>query len=228
MRQLDRRHRPLFLDEVGELTLPIQAKLLRFLESGECQAVGENTHYHCDVRLVAATNRNLLSMVHSGEFREDLFYRLNVVPLEIPALRERVEDIKILLRYFTRHFSTSHGLAAPRYSKMAIKELFRYPWPGNVRELRNFSERMLILFSGRQVELENLPKEIRNPLPRVSASQKDGFILPDNGIQLEDLEVDIIRQALEKARGNRSRAARLLGLTRDTLLYRIKKYAISV
>ncbi|WP_455219722.1 sigma-54 interaction domain-containing protein [Kaarinaea lacus] len=217
----------LFLDEVGELSLSIQAKLLRFLESGECQAIGENKAYHCDVRLIAATNRDLFTMVKAGQFREDLFYRLNVVPLEMPALRERASDLNLLLQFFTKQFSAIHELQAPVYSKAALKQLHQYHWPGNVRELRNFCERMLILFSGRQIELQNLPQEISFPAHATLARQADGFILPDDGVKLEDLEIDIIKQALHKARGNRSRVARLLGLTRDTLLYRIKKYAIN-
>jgi transcriptional regulator with PAS, ATPase and Fis domain len=217
----------LFLDEVGELSLSIQAKLLRFLESGECQAIGESSTYHCDVRLIAATNRDLLTMVQAGQFREDLFYRLNVVPLEMPALRERATDLKLLLHFFTKQFADIHELQAPTYSKSALKQLQQYSWPGNVRELRNFCERMLILFSGRQIELQNLPQEICYPAHATSSKQSDGFVLPDGGVKLEDLEIDIIKQALRKASGNRSRAARLLGLTRDTLLYRIKKYAIN-
>lgn len=216
----------LCLDEVGELSLSIQAKLLRFLESGECQAIGENKPYHCDVRLIAATNRNLFAMVQAGQFREDLYYRLNVVPLEMPALRERAADLKLLLQFFTKQFSDIHELPAPTYSKATLKQLHQYRWPGNVRELRNFCERMLILFSGRQIEIENLPQEIGYPT-HVTSEKSDSFVLPDNGVKLEDLEIDIIEQALQKARGNRSRAARLLGLTRDTLLYRIKKYAIN-
>lgn len=217
----------LFLDEIGELSLTIQAKLLRFLESGECQAIGQSAAHHCDVRLIAATNRDLFNMVQAGQFREDLYYRLNVVPLEMPALRERITDLKLLLQFFTKQFSDVHKLQAPIYSKTAFKLLQQYYWPGNVRELRNFCERMLILFSGRQIESQNLPQEIINPHHALPAKSSDGFILPDDGFKLEELEIDIIKQALQKARGNRSRAARLLGLTRDTLLYRIKKYAIS-
>lgn len=214
----------LFLDEVGELPLAVQAKLLRFLESGECQGVGDTVPRRVNVRVVAATNRNLATMVDAGTFRTDLFYRLNVVPLELPPLRERPGDLDILLRHLMTQLAAEHGLAAPRFEAGALKLLKTYPWPGNVRELRNFCERMLVLFHGRHVAAENLPQEIRSPSLPVSHG---GFALPDTGINLDELEVDMIRQALYKTRGNRSRAARLLGLTRDTLLYRIRKHAIN-
>jgi transcriptional regulator with GAF, ATPase, and Fis domain len=212
----------LFLDEIGELPLAIQAKLLRFLESGECQAVGDNRAHHVDVRIIAATNRDLYEEVRAGRFREDLYYRLNVVPLELPALRNRTGDLPALLAGLTGKLAAHHGLAAPSYSAAAIERLQRHPWPGNVRELRNFCERMLVLLSGRRIEPENLPVE----LSRAHARQHAGFALPADGISLETLEAQMIRQALEQTHGNRSQAARLLGLTRDTLLYRIKKHAL--
>jgi DNA-binding NtrC family response regulator len=215
----------LFLDEVGELPLAVQAKLLRFLESGECQGVGEAQPRRVNVRVVAATNRDLAAMVEAGQFRADLFYRLNVVPLELPPLRERASDLNGLLKHLMAQLAAEHGLAAPRFETAVLKLLKTYRWPGNVRELRNFCERMLVLFHGRSVAAENLPQEIR--VAAMPASGKGGFLLPDTGIKLDELEVDMIRQALHKTRGNRSRAARLLGLSRDTLLYRIRKYAIN-
>ncbi len=213
-----------FLDEIGELPLTIQAKLLRFLESGECQAVGENTPRKVDVRIIAATNRDLYSLVRQGLFREDLYYRLNVVPLELPPLRQRHGDMALLLKQFTAQLALQYGLETPRYSHKALTRLEAYNWPGNIRELRNFCERMVVLLSGRTVEVENLPQEIRS---QQNATSNGPFTLPDNGISLDDLEQEMIRQALERTRGNRSRAARLLGLSRDTLLYRIKKYALA-
>ncbi len=215
----------LFLDEVGELPLSIQAKLLRFLESGECQAVGENAPRKVDVRIIAATNRDLYSQVCQGLFREDLYYRLNVVPLELPPLRQRRGDVNLLLQQLTAQLASQYDLEAPRYSNKALTRLESYTWPGNIRELRNFCERMVVLLNGRTVEVENLPQEIiaRHEV----AANNNPFTLPDNGIRLEELEQEMIRQALERTRGNRSRAARLLGLSRDTLLYRIKKYALA-
>ena len=213
----------LFLDEVGELSLPVQAKLLRFLESGELQPVGHAATRRVDVRVIAATNRDLEEAVRDGRFREDLYYRLNVIPLELPPLREREGDVAQLIPHLTAELSLRHGLEVPRYSSAALARLQRYGWPGNVRELRNLCERMLVLFSGRIVEPDNLPQEIRQE----AKAPVSPFRLPATGIHLDSLESEFIRQALELTGGNRSRAARLLGLSRDTLLYRIKKYAIA-
>ncbi|MCG7934137.1 MAG: sigma-54 dependent transcriptional regulator [Candidatus Thiodiazotropha taylori] len=215
----------LFLDEIGELPLSVQAKLLRFLETGECQMVGRANNQRVDVRIIAATNRDLSKSLDEGTFRSDLYYRLNVVPLELPPLRERAGDMELLLNGLTFELSKSYNLRAPIYSWQVLKTLNAYPWPGNVRELKNFAERMLILFSGRKVEVENLPNEFRTQVKR-SAVKEGGFVLPEQGLSMDQLEADLIEQALSKTLGNRSKAARLLGLTRDTLLYRMKKYAI--
>ncbi len=214
----------LFLDEVGELSLSVQAKLLRFLESSECEKVGSTVTEKVDVRVIAATNRDLREEIKQGNFREDLFYRLHVIPLEIPPLRERMGDLKLLLSHFTRILAEQYHVAAPDYSKAAIKALKEYYWPGNVRELRNFCERMTILLAGQTVDVNNLPLEIK------TARQPDKTALvslPENGLSLEKLEIELIQQALDKTSGNRTRAARLLGLTRDTLLYRMKKYSLT-
>jgi transcriptional regulator with GAF, ATPase, and Fis domain len=214
----------LFLDEIGELPLASQAKLLRFLESGECQAVGQGTPEKVDVRVIAATNRDLFAEVRAGRFREDLYYRLNVVPVELPPLRQRQGDLPVLLEHLTRTLARQHGLEPPVYQPDALQALARYSWPGNVRELRNFCERMVVLLSGCAVHATNLPTDLRRSDPEPSG---EGFMLPEQGIRLEELEVQMIRQALQRVQGNRSQAARLLGLTRDTLLYRLKKYAIA-
>ena len=213
----------LFLDEVAEMSLPVQAKLLRFLESGEYQAVGDPRIRQADLRIVAATHADLQQRVVEGLFRADLFYRLNVVPFHVPALRERREDVRLLLDHFTRRFSERYGLQPPRYAAACLNWLEReYGWPGNVRELRNFSERMLVLFSGREVTRDNLPGE----MSAGAGTGRFGFRLPSEGIRLDELEQDLLRQALDQSGGNQSRAARLLGLTRDAFLYRLKKYAI--
>ena len=211
----------LFLDEVGELPASAQAKLLRFLECGECQTMGRVRPRKVDVRVIAATNRDLHAEVRAGRFREDLFYRLHVVPLELPALRQRSGDVSLLLQHLTEERACYHRLPAPRYSDEALHALTRYPWPGNVRELRNLCERMVILFPGKTVHLENLPREMRH-----ANGAWANVRLPAAGLHLQHVEVEMIRQALEKTSGNRSRAARLLGISRDTLLYRLKKYAI--
>lgn len=212
----------LFLDEIAEMPLSVQAKLLRFLESGEFQAVGDTKLQKADIRLVAATHADLYKRVQAGQFRADLYYRLNVVPFQVPALRDRSEDILLLFRELTQQLANQHGMRQPRYLPECLQALAQYAWPGNIRELRNVAERMLILFSGQEVGRDNLPQEI---LASVE-TKRSYFSLPDSGLFLEDLEQDLLRQALDKTHGNQSKAARLLGLTRDTFLYRLKKYAI--
>lgn len=215
----------LFLDEVGELPLGVQAKLLRFLETGECQVIGQTWVDKVDTRVIAATNRDLYAQMQQGEFRPDFYYRLNIVPLELPPLRKRLDDLEMLLLTFTKQLALHHKLPAPHYTKATLKQLQDYSWQGNIRELRNFCERMLILFSGKTIEPTHLPREFKSQ-QLASSCQNEGFTLPDSGINLETFEIQMIRQALHKTYGNRTQAARLLGLTRDTLLYRMKKYAI--
>ena len=215
----------LFLDEIGELSLSVQAKLLRFLESSECQKVGSTSMEHVDVRVIVATNRDLRAEIAKGNFREDLFYRLHIVPLEIPPLRERTGDLQLLLNHFNHSLALQYSVKPTVYSKNALKCLKAYSWPGNVRELRNFCERMSILLAGRTIEVENLPAEIKTVQ---TGSLQDSIVsLPESGLSLEKVEIELIQQALDKTSGNRSRAARLLGLTRDTLLYRMKKYTLN-
>lgn len=218
----------LFLDEVGELPLAAQAKLLRFLESGEIQPVGESRLQKVDVRIIAATNRDLYQLVRQGGFREDLYYRLQVVPLELPPLRERSGDILLLLNHYLEHFSLQHQLPAPSFGREALEFLKRHRWQGNVRELRNLCERMVVLAHGQVIEKNMLPPEMLGPgaADGRTADDRDAFVLPDAGVKLEEVELSLIQQALEKSSGNKSKAARLLGITRDTLLYRLKKYAL--
>lgn len=212
----------LFLDEIGELPLPIQAKLLRFLESGECQSVGQTHADKVDVRVIAATHRDLYQEAQQGNFREDLFYRLNVVPVQLPALRERLGDIGHLLLKLTEQLSEKHQLTAPTYHQQAIQQLCKYPWPGNVRELKNFCERMLILLPGQIITTDNLPLEIHHQQQAPASVVQ----LPETGVILDDVEAELIHQALNKTNGNQSKAARLLGITRSALLYRMNKHAI--
>ncbi|MFM8333778.1 MAG: sigma-54 interaction domain-containing protein [Candidatus Methylumidiphilus sp.] len=214
----------LFMDEVDSLPLPVQAKLLRFLETGEIQPVGDTQAQRVDVRIIAATNTNLEEKIEKGEFRKDLYYRLNVVPLEIPPLRERMGDIHLLLSHFMKRFAADHRLPPSTLSKAALAKLQSHDWPGNVRELRNVCERLSILLAGRVIEENNLPQEILFP---ASAQPKGLFTLPENGVELEKVELDLIKQALARTHGNRTRAARLLGISRDTLLYRMQKYGIN-
>jgi transcriptional regulator with PAS, ATPase and Fis domain len=215
-----------FLDEVDSLPIPLQAKLLRFLETGEIQPVGETSTQHVDVRIIAATNANLQDRISRGEFRRDLYYRLNVVPLEIPPLRERIGDVQELLQHFILQFTRDHALPKVSVSKSAMNKLIAYSWPGNVRELRNVCERLCILLAGRTIEENSLPPEIVSRMSPTSPSCSE-IELPERGINLEQVEIDLIRQALERTNGNRSRSAKLLGISRDTLLYRMQKYGIS-
>lgn len=217
----------LFLDEINSLPLAIQAKLLRFLETGECLAVGDTKPYFVDVRIIAATNNDLLQQIERGDFRRDLYFRLNVVPLDIPPLSQRTDDIEKLIRHFLNHFSEAHGITAPKFSKQALKTLKSYSWPGNIRELRNLCERLSILLAGRTIEPENLPHEFRPGTPALNEPTNTDFTLPATGIKLEALELDLIHQALSRTNGNRSKSARLLGISRDTLLYRIQKHGLA-
>lgn len=213
-----------FLDEINSLPFSIQAKLLRFLESGECLAVGNLKPYNVDVRIIAATNTDLNKQVAAGEFRQDLYYRLNVVPLELPPLAQRTEDIEHLIKHFLTVMAKTHSIAAPNFSKHALKVLKDYPWPGNIRELRNLCERVSILLAGRTIEPENLPHEFvtHSCMPKTA-----DFTLPEKGIQLDSLEANLIHQALKRTKGNRSKSAKLLGLSRDTLLYRMQKHGLT-
>ncbi len=216
----------LFLDEVNSLPLSIQAKLLRFLESGECLAVGDTVPYMVDARIIAATNADLQQQISEGTFREDLYFRLNIIPLELPALKERVEDIEHLIKHFQEHFAKEHAIVPPKFTKQAIKILQNYSWPGNVRELRNLCERTSILLSGKVIEAENFPHEFFSAQSN-QTHDNAGFALPEVGLSLDKLEADLIYQALQRTNGNRAKSARLLGLSRDTLLYRIQKHGIA-
>ena len=214
----------LFLDEINSLPVSIQAKLLRFLESGECLAIGDIKPYNVDVRIIAAINSDLNKQVEAGEFRRDLYYRLNVVPLELPPLSHRTEDIEHLIMHFLAMMEETYAIKAPNFSKQALKVLKDYSWPGNIRELRNLCERLCILLAGRTIEPENLPREF---VTHSSSPKAAEFTLPERGIQLDSLEADLIHQALSRTKGNRSKSAKLLGLSRDTLLYRMQKYGFT-
>lgn len=210
----------LFLDEIGELPLALQAKLLRFLESGEILPLGEVRARKVDVRVLAATHRNLEQESRAGRFRNDLFYRLNVMPVELLPLRERPEDIEILSQAFFSDFAQQHRLAKTSLARDALKIMQRYAWPGNVRELKNICERLSILLAGQVISAANLPAQLRT----TQASRLSMFELPAEGVNLEALERDLLQQALDKAQQNKTQAARLLGISRDALNYRLKKY----
>jgi DNA-binding NtrC family response regulator len=205
-----------FLDEIGDVPATIQVKLLRVLQDREFERLGSNKTYHTDVRVVAATNVDLRAALEQGTFREDLYYRLNVVPLDIPPLRERKEDIPYLVEHFARKFGGE-------ISEGALERLMSYHWPGNVRELENVIERSILLAQGPRVEADDIRIDTAQR-SRSAASSNDHF-LPE-GMTLDDYEQSLIREALKRANGNKSQAARLLGLTRNALRYRLAQMGI--
>jgi two-component system response regulator AtoC len=215
-------HGTVFLDEIGDVPKAMQAKLLHFLETYEFRRVGGLRNIEVDVHVITATNRDLEAAVSDGNFREDLFYRLNVVPIVIPPLRERPEDIGPLAMHFVELLCLDLSQPVRQVTKEALRTLEAYSWPGNARELRNVIERVLLLEDSDAIQAEHLPAEIRGN----GARNPKSMILPANGLELEELERDLICQALARAEGNKTGAARLLGLSRDTLRYRLEKYGI--
>ncbi|MCW8142104.1 MAG: sigma-54-dependent Fis family transcriptional regulator, partial [Planctomycetota bacterium] len=211
-----------FLDEIGEMSLQLQAKLLRVLEERAFRRVGGRDEIRPDVRIVAATNRDLRARVREGHFRADLYFRLAVVELSLPSLRERPEDVEPLARHFIERFGVELRSPVRRLSPEAVRLLQRYPWPGNVRELRNTIERAVLLCDGPELDTEHLHLD----LARASRALEPGFRLPDGGLVLRDLERDLLQQALEHARGNQTEAARLLGMSRDQVRYRVEKHGL--
>ena len=212
----------LFLDEIGDLPLSIQAKLLTLLEDREFRRVGGNRLQKLDARVVAATNRNLERAVAEGSFREDLYYRLKVVPIHIPTLAERSHDILPLADLFLNKFAHEFGQDPQSLTSAASAMLQAYAWPGNVRELRNTIERAVLLSVGKQVDVTDLSID-----SSTSAASNPGLpSLPIDGIDLEKLEQAWVVEALDRCDGNRSKAALLLGMKRDQIRYRIDKYKL--
>jgi len=214
----------IFLDEVGEIPLHMQAKLLRAIQEREIQRVGSDKAIKVDVRIIAATNRNLLDDVHDGRFREDLFYRLNVVNLTVPSLYERNEDIPLLAKYFLESFAKKNRRIMKGFTPTAMDLMVRYPWPGNVRELENALERAVILSLGDYITERELP-------PGVIAngkgnSEEKTSVAGQAGMPLDEIEKAAIIQTLKETNGNKSEASRILQITRTTLNNKIKKYRI--
>jgi two-component system NtrC family response regulator len=212
----------LFLDEVGEIPVGLQSKILRAIQTGEIDRIGEDRATRVDVRIVAATNRDLEQMVSDGSFRQDLYYRLAVVQITVPPLRERREDIPLLAEHFLSKFGDRAGRQRLRFPPEAFQLFNRYAWPGNVRELENVVERMVVLSRDDTLALDAVPE----PIAGTTARTPGTFTLPAEGVNLDELERDFIRQALERTEGNRTHAAELLGVTRSTLLYRMQKFEI--
>jgi two-component system, NtrC family, response regulator AtoC len=209
-----------FLDEIGEMVPLLQAKLLRFLEEKSFKRVGGSADIHVDVRVVAATNRDLDDEVKKGRFRSDLFYRLNVVPITLPPLRQRLSDIPQLVSFYVDLYNTEFRKHIKRVTPSALTRLQAYGWPGNVRELRNAVERAMLLSEGDELSLEHFP------LGGSSSALRDAVELPATGLDLEQWERSFVVQALERSGWNQTKAAALLGINRDQIRYRIEKFKL--
>ncbi|HEY6231744.1 MAG TPA: sigma-54 dependent transcriptional regulator [Pyrinomonadaceae bacterium] len=216
----------LFLDEIGELELSLQAKLLRVLEEGSFRRVGGLKDLPLDVRVIAASNRDLKTEGEAGRFRSDLFYRLSVIQIDIPPLRERGDDIRVLAEYYMSNFRSRLRKKIDTIDSEALAIFRRYHWPGNVRELRNVIERAMILEDGDEITARYLPRGLAQDSHATGATlptTADTTRLPEGGVSLEDVEMSLVRQALQRSGGNQTKAAELLHISRDQLRYRMKK-----
>jgi two-component system NtrC family response regulator len=213
----------LFLDEIASMPLPLQATLLRVLQERRFTRVGGTGEVSSDVRVIAASNRDLPSLVSDGGFREDLFYRLNVVPIELPPLRERMEDVPLLASTFLEQASARHGIEVGSLPPPVLRQLTEYGWPGNVRELANVVERLVLLSEDGLPSVDDLPAEIRS----TGGHEGCPFNLPAEGVVWECVEAGLLGQALDRCRGNRAAAARLLGLGYKAFLYRLEKHGMA-
>ncbi|MFN8061287.1 MAG: sigma-54 dependent transcriptional regulator [Vicinamibacterales bacterium] len=209
-----------FLDEIGEMSTALQAKLLRFLEERTFKRIGGLTDIRVDVKVIAATHRNLAQSVKDGKFREDLYYRLSVMPVSLPPLRDRTGDVPLLVAYYIDMFNREFKKSVKGVTGAALKSLEAYPWPGNVRELRNAVERAMLL-----AEVDTLTPEHFQMLGLGGTASRT-FELPPGGVNFEALERELLIQALQRARGNQTQAAQLLGMNRDQIRYRIEKFGI--
>ena len=214
----------LFLDEIGEIPLMLQAKLLRVLEEQNFRRLGGLKDIHLDLRVIAATNKNLREAVKEGAFRQDLYFRLNVIQILIPPLRDRPEDIVPMTKFFIEHYNRKFKRQIEGVTDGAAKLLQAHDWPGNVRELRNAIERSMILEEGALITAASLPIAISRPDGSAPAGNSMGLEIPTDGLSLEDNERSLLVRALEKTDGNQTQAARLLRITRDTLRYKMKKF----
>ena len=216
----------MFLDEIGELPFQLQVKLLRVLQDGEIRRIGESKAIRIDVRIIAATIKDLDKEVREGKFRDDLFYRLNVLPIKIPPLRDRKEDISILVDHFIQKYSRELNKPIEGITPEALNCLLNYNWNGNVRELENVIERAIVLTESNRIQVENLPIEIQNP------KEESRFSLLNDEVSIKKasryLEIDLIKKALNKTKGNHTHAAKLLEISHRALLYKIKEYGIEV
>jgi two-component system, NtrC family, response regulator AtoC len=213
----------IFLDEIGEMSIAMQARLLRVLEERTFRRVGGTATLQFNAAVVAATNVDLRAAVANGSFREDLYFRLGVIQLEVPPLRERWEDLPLLVRHFVDEYSRAYRKNVEEITGRALAKLADYSWPGNVRELRNVIERIIILEAKQKIDVEQLPPEIR--FGKAVGKGTFAYILPEEGVDLEAVERGLIEQAMDRTGGNQSAASRLLGITRYALRYRLEKYS---
>ncbi|MBT3585467.1 MAG: sigma-54-dependent Fis family transcriptional regulator [Halobacteriovoraceae bacterium] len=217
----------IFLDEIGDMPLLLQVKLLRVLQNRKIEKVGGTAPTDVDVRIVTATHRDLEREVLEGNFREDLFYRLNVIPIKVPSLAQRKEDIPLLISYFLSRFVSADGRNNVEFSDDALELLMHYDWPGNVRELENLIERLIILRGGSLIKPADLPAKILRSVPNGVSSVENLISLPDDGMDLKrtlaNIEDSLISQALERTRGNKNQASKLLQMNRTTLIEKMKK-----
>ncbi|KAF0207248.1 MAG: sigma-54 dependent transcriptional regulator [Actinomycetota bacterium] len=211
----------IFLDEIGDISLAVQVKLLRVLQERTFERLGGTRTLEVDVRVVAATNQDLQQLIADGAFREDLYYRLNVVPITLPPLRQRPSEIPLLVA----HFLEKQSAGSKHISSEAMRLLMEYQWPGNVRELENTIERIAILSRGDEIGAEDLPAEVRSGVSMFAPGERC-FVLPEGGVDLEEVELDFVRQGLDRSGGNVPKAAKLLGLTTKTLEARMAKYGL--
>jgi DNA-binding NtrC family response regulator len=222
----------IFLDEIGDMPQLLQVKLLRVLQNKTIEPIGSTTPLDINTRVIAATHRDLEKMVEDGQFREDLFYRLNVIPIHIPALKERREDIPLLISYFITRFTSADKSNEIHFSNQALEMLLSYDWPGNVRELENIIERLVILRGGSEILPEDLPAKIFRHNPLATDHYKNIFELPEEGVDLKrvlsDIEDSLILQALSFTDGNKNQASKLLSLNRTTLIEKLKKKALHI
>ena len=206
------------------MPIAAQPRLLRVLQEQEITRLGESTPRKVDVRIIAATNENLLERIKLNEFREDLYYRLAVIPIRLPPLRERREDIPLLVEYFLKKTAERHKRSVPKIEQAAFRSLVDHDWPGNVRELENTIERMVILSDGESLTLADIPPGVAD---RSTANLVElSFSLPSESVNLEFVERDIRREALTRFGGNQSQTARYLGITRSALIYRMQKHGL--
>jgi len=220
----------IFLDEIGDMPPSLQAKLLRFLEEKAFRRVGGTVDLVVDVRIVAATNKDLRRLVSDGRFREDLFYRLNIFPVTLPPLRERADDIPGLAEHFVRQYNDEFRKEVTGIDPASLAVMQAYYWPGNVREMRNLIERAMLLSAGGRLTLESLPMELMIPAV-VATDDQDGqtqplVVLGPQGVDLRRVERLLVERAMEQAGGNQSRAAQLLRISRDQLRYRLQKFGL--